>query len=1071
MSSVISKWVLPGLITTVVGTATTVMFTQNTIEQDLVAKSSEVVNLAGIEDAAVSFDARDGRITGISTSSDAADSAVTQVAGLHGVRSIASDITLAPTVSPYPFSAVLSESGLALSGGVPSYALRDALLEQTGGTDAGLELMSGAPSGDWLATTSLAVSQLDGLESGEATLSDLSMSVSGIAKSSEGFQSTNASLMAALPNNIVLANSSLQAPFVEDYTFSATRLAGETVLSGHVPDEATRTKIGELSGASTADLVLASGAPTGFLSSVTYGLSALGHLSDGEVNVTKTEVSVSGTAADTAEFNMAKALLAAAPVGANVVLAEITPPAPIVVPTPAVAEIVAPTVAPAPYFWSVQKRGDGSVTIRGFVPDETTRTAIMARAGKGAIDRMQIQENAPATFYEDALVSISAVKELGAGRAGFTRGAWFLSGQPTSVDAKVAADSALNTARTFKGNWNINLDAAPAVKPYILIAEKVSANSVVLSGYVPDDATRAAIVARAGEGAVDNMITANGAPTHFYEDALVSISSLKELSWGRAGHSASGWFLVGDPATQTASDNATTGLNTARTMANAWYVSLADAPPVPVVPYAWSAAKTADGALIVSGNVPDDATRTAIMARAGEGAIDNMQIGFGAPATFYEDALVAISAVKELESGRTGNGGGGWYLAGQPATDEAKAAATNSLLAARTHANNWSVSVADTPLVPVIPYTWSVSKSAKGSLMLSGNIPDEATRAAIMARAGEGAIDDMVVSYGAPETFYEDALVAISAAKELEEGRSGLSGSGWFLFGTTNSNDTREAATGALLTARTHADNWYVSIPEHEEPAIEEATTETTPQAEIMMDNNFEAKLSQDGGIALSGMVPSNKSRTYLGQISGGVLTSNVVVSPRGTPDAFAENARSGIRSLHRLTEGRLAYEGGIWSLVGKAVSANARADALSQIKGLANYSEWQTDIKLPTWAEICQTQVTRLASENSIQFTTASAVITDDSLLDLQDMAVFLRQCKDAKVHVEGHTDSQGDFTYNLKLSSDRAESIVAALIGFGIEESRLYSIGYGEDRPIASNDTEEGRQANRRIVFKVLD
>ena len=951
MSSVISKWVMPGIVTVVVGTAGTLFFTQETIEQDLINKSSSAAIMAGIEDGAVSYDARDGLITGISTDANAAEAALEQISALHGVRTINSDITIAPSASPYPFKAILSEGGaLALSGGVPSYAMRDALLEQTGATDAGLELMSGAPEGDWLAATSFATAQLNGLESGEASLSDLAMSVSGVAKSSQDYAATTAGLMGALPNGLELANSTIQPAAVENYIFNAKRVDGETVLSGFVPSEEVRTKVGDLTGASTDGLVLASGAPEGFASSVVYGLSALGHLNNGEVNIEGADISVTGDAANNAEFTMARALLSAAPAGANVVMSEIAAP-PVAMVEVATPEIVAPTVAPAPYFWSTQKRSNGTLTIRGFVPDEATRAALLGRAGGNAVDRMQIQENAPATFYEDALVSISALQDLESGRAGYTRGSWFLTGQPQTVAASAAASSALNTARTYKDDWNVTLTDAPAIVPYVLAVEKFSSDDVLVTGYVPNDITRAAIMARAGNGAIDKMVTANGAPDHFYEDALVGISSLKELDAGRTGHSASGWFLIGDPATQTASDNAQNGLNTARTMANQWYVSLSDAPPVPVVPYAWSAAKSANG-IVISGNVPDESTRAAIMTRAGEGAVDQMQIGFGAPDHFYEDALVAVSAVKELETGRVGNGGGGWYLAGQPASKDAKANAEGALLTARTNVSNWNLALGDAPLIPVVPYNWSVTKASDGSLEINGNVPDDTTKAAILARAGEGAIDNMVVSYGAPDHFYEDALVAVSAASELEAGRSGLSGSGWFLFGKTTSNETRDAATGALLTARTHADNWYVAIPEHAAPVVEEAVEEASApsveQPEIMLDNSFVASLSEGGAIALNGMVPSNKSRIYLGQISGGVLTSDLVVSPRGAPKDFATNSRAGIRALHRLSEGRMAYEGGVWSLVGKANNTSARTGALAQIADLANRPAWEVDIKTP---------------------------------------------------------------------------------------------------------------------------
>jgi len=68
-------------------------------------------------------------------------------------------------------------------------------------------------------------------------------------------------------------------------------------------------------------------------------------------------------------------------------------------------------------------------------------------------------------------------------------------------------------------------------------------------------------------------------------------------------------------------------------------------------------------------------------------------------------------------------------------------------------------------------------------------------------------------------------------------------------------------------------------------------------------------------------------------------------------------------------------------------------------------------------------------------------------------------------KVSVEGHTDNVGDAESNKKLSNDRAKAIVDALIAKGIEKTRLSSIGWGQEKPLADNRTEEGRAKNRRV------
>ena len=73
-------------------------------------------------------------------------------------------------------------------------------------------------------------------------------------------------------------------------------------------------------------------------------------------------------------------------------------------------------------------------------------------------------------------------------------------------------------------------------------------------------------------------------------------------------------------------------------------------------------------------------------------------------------------------------------------------------------------------------------------------------------------------------------------------------------------------------------------------------------------------------------------------------------------------------------------------------------------------------------------------------------------------------------KIEISGHTDSKGADDYNKKLSNSRAKSVVDYLVSKGIATDRLTFIGYGEEQPIDTNDTDAGRQMNRRTEFKIL-
>ena len=103
---------------------------------------------------------------------------------------------------------------------------------------------------------------------------------------------------------------------------------------------------------------------------------------------------------------------------------------------------------------------------------------------------------------------------------------------------------------------------------------------------------------------------------------------------------------------------------------------------------------------------------------------------------------------------------------------------------------------------------------------------------------------------------------------------------------------------------------------------------------------------------------------------------------------------------------------------------------------------------------------------ELMVQFDTDRSIVKNEYRDDIRRVADFMKEYPNTKAVIEGHTDSVASDAYNLRLSNDRANSVRQYLIKeFGVEASRLTSRGYGESRPIATNDTDEGRQKNRRV------
>lgn len=112
-----------------------------------------------------------------------------------------------------------------------------------------------------------------------------------------------------------------------------------------------------------------------------------------------------------------------------------------------------------------------------------------------------------------------------------------------------------------------------------------------------------------------------------------------------------------------------------------------------------------------------------------------------------------------------------------------------------------------------------------------------------------------------------------------------------------------------------------------------------------------------------------------------------------------------------------------------------------------------------------------KLELKDKIFFDTGEATIKPVSHSLLDEVAGALKSHEEVKqVEIEGHTDNTGDAELNRRLSQQRADAVRSYLVGKGIGEARLSAKGYGPDRPVATNETEDGREANRRVEFKVV-
>jgi outer membrane protein OmpA-like peptidoglycan-associated protein len=110
-----------------------------------------------------------------------------------------------------------------------------------------------------------------------------------------------------------------------------------------------------------------------------------------------------------------------------------------------------------------------------------------------------------------------------------------------------------------------------------------------------------------------------------------------------------------------------------------------------------------------------------------------------------------------------------------------------------------------------------------------------------------------------------------------------------------------------------------------------------------------------------------------------------------------------------------------------------------------------------------------RLVAPERISFASGSASLDPSFLRVLNHVAVVLNQYPETRVWIEGHTDNQGSYDFNLRLSDHRAQRVRQALVHRGVNPSRITTEGYAFSQPVASNATPYGRALNRRVEIRI--
>jgi OOP family OmpA-OmpF porin len=377
---------------------------------------------------------------------------------------------------------------------------------------------------------------------------------------------------------------------------------------------------------------------------------------------------------------------------------------------------------------------------------------------------------------------------------------------------------------------------------------------------------------------------------------------------------------------------------------------------------------------------------------------------------------------------------------------------------------------------PVItPFTLRFVKDAQGARFDACSADTDAARTRILAAATAAGMEgkaSCTVGLGVPSPRWAEAAeAAIRAIAAMGRGTVTFSDADISLVAAEGTDQAAfDRALGELEAALPQAFSLDATLPRPD--------TVTAGPAE------FTATLNSEGRVEMRGRLTDDLQRAAVDSVAkaafGAGRVYNATRLDAELPDGWPVRVLAGLEALAELEEGSLLVREDIVEVSGVTGSLSA-SDRVSQILSdkLGQGQEFKVSVRydeerdplaaLPT-PEECLARVTALLAGQKITFPPGSAEIDAPTGQLMTRIADTLNECAVMPLEIAGHTDSQGSEEGNRALSQARAEAVLLALQGRRVEVGQMRAVGYGESRPIADNETEDGREANRRIEFTLI-
>ncbi len=485
-----------------------------------------------------------------------------------------------------------------------------------------------------------------------------------------------------------------------------------------------------------------------------------------------------------------------------------------------------------------------------------------------------------------------------------------------------------------------------------------------------------------------------------------------------------------------------------------------------------------DSGISLIGLIPADTNREELTNRitrlAGNQPVTDLleMADYPVPDTWRPSLNFALRALSELERSKISVTATRVSVNAIADSAEEKRRMETSL--ARNTPDGVAMAVAITAPRPVIsPYTTRFVLDDSGARFVACAVDTPEAERMILSAATEAGFEgkaNCVNALGVPSrTWGEAVALSIGAIKTLGGGTVTLSDTDVTLEAALGTNETLfERTVGELESSLPDVFALSATLPKPPD-----ASAEGPPQ--------FTATLSPEGAVQLRGRVPDDLVNTTAENFAKAKFgQTNVTMGTRvveGLPAGWTVRVLAGIEVLSELSNGAVVVEPDLVSVTGNA-NANTEITSLL-IDKLGQSTKVELDVTyvetldpiaaLPT-PEECVAQIGVVTEQRKILFDPGSASITSETQPVVDDIAEILQKCPDLRIRIAGYTDSQGREEMNQQLSQQRAEAVLAALRVRRVPVASFEAVGFGEADPIADNETEAGREANRRIEFSLI-